>query len=66
MQATQQPREARIAPEIIRLAVASLISEQRMVRRAGVIGWPVEVWEAAKRLLQELAPPGNVKTDDTD
>jgi hypothetical protein len=55
MQATtQNTARVRIDPRIVQLAVESLISERRMVRRAGVIGWPVEVWEEAKKLLREL------------
>jgi len=40
---------------VIELAVSALISEERMVRRDGVVGWSAEDWDAAKRLLAELA-----------
>ena len=39
---------------VIELAVSALISEQRMIRRNGVVGWPAEDWDAARRLLAEL------------
>jgi hypothetical protein len=39
---------------VIELAVSALISEKRMIRRNGVVGWPVEDSDAARRLLAEL------------
>jgi hypothetical protein len=40
---------------LIERAVEALISEKRMVRRNGVVGWLAEDWDAARRLLQEVA-----------
>jgi hypothetical protein len=39
---------------VIERAVEALISEKRMVRRNGVVGWLAEDWDAARRLLQEV------------
>jgi hypothetical protein len=50
-------QRSRLDPTIIERAVEALISEQRMVRRNGVVGWLQEDWDAARRLLQETDAP---------